>query len=124
VTMLLHPAGKVNIHQPSTTRTSSRQSIRTDSTVAATCCHCSPPKAEYGTFFGCCKEGTILRRTLHDMGHPQLTTNNFTLNAFDKNYTKQQSSRAIDITFCPNINCSESWRAVSPAVVPSPTDTA
>jgi hypothetical protein len=60
-------------------------------------------EAEYGGLFVNGKEGTIIRRTLHDMGHPQpatiITTDNSTANGIANDTIKQQRSRAIDMRY-------------------------
>jgi hypothetical protein len=60
-------------------------------------------EAEYGGLFVNAKEGTIIRRTLHDMGHPQpatsITTDNSTANGIANDTIKQQRSRAIDMRY-------------------------
>jgi hypothetical protein len=63
----------------------------------------SASEAEYGALFVNSKEGTILRQTLHDMGHPQPTTpiqtDNSTADGIANDTIKQQRSRAIDMRY-------------------------
>jgi hypothetical protein len=63
----------------------------------------SATEAEIGALFYNCKDGTMLRTTLEEMGHPQLTTPIQTDNAFAAGIAnatvKQRRSKAIDMRF-------------------------
>jgi hypothetical protein len=63
----------------------------------------SASEAEYGALFVNSKEGTILRQTLHNLGHPQSTTpirtDNSTADGIANDTIKQQRSRAIDMRY-------------------------
>jgi len=63
----------------------------------------SAAEAEVGALFTNTKEGTILRTTLEEMGHPQpatpVTTDNSTACGIANDTIKQQRSRAIDMRF-------------------------
>ena len=63
----------------------------------------STAKAKLGALFLNAKEGTVLRTTLEEMGHPQpatpLQTDNSTANGISNGTCKQRQSRAIDMRF-------------------------
>ena len=63
----------------------------------------SASEAEYGALFVNSKEETILRQNLHDLGHPQPTTqirtDNSTADGIANDTIKQQRSQAIDMRY-------------------------
>jgi hypothetical protein len=63
----------------------------------------SASEAEISTLFHNCKQATILRTTLHEMGYPQpatpMQTNNSTTCGIANSNIKQQRSQAIDMRF-------------------------
>ena len=64
----------------------------------------SAAEAELGALFYNAKEGTIIRTTLQEMGHPQveptpIQTDNSTANKIANNSCKQQRSKAMDMRF-------------------------
>ena len=63
----------------------------------------SAAEAETGALFVTCKEGTLCRYTLQDMGHPQpatpITTDNTTAAGIANRTVKQKKTRAMDMCF-------------------------
>ena len=63
----------------------------------------SAAEAELGALYMNAKEGTVIRNTLKEMGHPQgptpIQTDNSTANKITNNACKQQRSKAIDMRF-------------------------
>ena len=63
----------------------------------------SAAEAETGALFVTCKEGTLCRNTLQDMGHPQpatpITTDNTTAAGIANRTVKQKKTRAMDMRF-------------------------
>jgi hypothetical protein len=63
----------------------------------------SAAEAESGTVFLNAEEGTVLRKTLEELGHPQpptpLQTDTTTATGYSNGTTKQKHTRAIDMRF-------------------------
>ena len=63
----------------------------------------SAAECELGSLFFNCKEGTVLRHTLHELGHPQpptpVETDNKTASGIANGTCKQIRSKAIDMRF-------------------------
>lgn len=63
----------------------------------------SAAEAELGALFVNCKEATVIRQTLSDMGYPQgatpCTTDNSTANGMINDTIKKQRSRAMDMRY-------------------------
>jgi hypothetical protein len=63
----------------------------------------SAAEAEIGAVFLNAKEGTVLRTTLEELGHPQpptpLHTDNITSTGYNNGTIKQKRTRAMDMRF-------------------------